>query len=46
MATPLSYGKPIWLARQDPDDPEVNPNYKRSSSNPFGRRIHFSPRTQ
>lgn len=30
MATPLSYGNPIWLAKQDPDSPLTNPNYKRS----------------
>lgn len=30
MATPLSKTKPVWLAKQDPDDPTLNPNYKRS----------------
>lgn len=30
MATPLRRGKPIWLARQDPNDPKLNKNYRRS----------------
>ena len=30
MATPLKKCSPIWLAKQDPDDPELNKNYRRS----------------
>jgi len=30
MATPLSKRSPIWLAKQDPDDPNLNKNYRRS----------------
>jgi hypothetical protein len=30
MSTPLKKGNPIWLAKQDPDDPELNKNYRRS----------------
>jgi 5-methylcytosine-specific restriction endonuclease McrA len=30
MATPIKKGSPIWLARQDPDDPDLNRNYRRS----------------
>lgn len=30
MATPLSKSAPIWLSKQDPDDPELNRHYRRS----------------
>lgn len=30
MATPLKKSAPIWLAKQDPDDPMLNKNYRRS----------------
>jgi hypothetical protein len=30
MATPLSKRNPMWLSLQDPDDPELNRNYRRS----------------
>jgi len=30
MATPLSRSNPIWLAKQDPNDPELPYNYRRS----------------
>lgn len=30
MATPIKKGSPIWLARQDPNDPKLNRNYRRS----------------
>ncbi len=30
MATPLRRGKPIWLAKQDPNDPNLNKHYRRS----------------
>jgi hypothetical protein len=30
MATPLSKRNPIWLATRDPDDPTLNPHYRRS----------------
>lgn len=30
MATPLRRGNPIWLALQDPADPLLNRNYRRS----------------
>lgn len=30
MATPLRKGSPVWLARQDPNDPTLNKNYRRS----------------
>jgi hypothetical protein len=30
MGTPLKKGNPIWLALQDPDDPALNRNYRRS----------------
>lgn len=30
MATPLSKRSPVWLAKQDPNDPELNKNYRRS----------------
>ena len=30
MSTPLTKSNPIWLARQDPDDPNINPHYRRS----------------
>lgn len=30
MATPLTKQSPIWLAKQDENDPNLNPNYRRS----------------
>lgn len=30
MATPLSKQSPMWLAKQDENDPDLNPNYRRS----------------
>ena len=30
MATPITKRRPMWLALQDPDDPGLNPNYRRS----------------
>ena len=30
MGTPLTKGNPMWLALQDPNDPDLNPNYRRS----------------
>lgn len=30
MATPIKKGNPIWLAKQDPNDPKLNRNYRRS----------------
>jgi len=30
MSTPISKRKPSWLAKQDPDDPNLNRNYRRS----------------
>lgn len=30
MATPIRKCNPIWLALQDPDDPKLNKNYRRS----------------
>lgn len=30
MATPTRRGSPLWLARQDENDPDLNPNYRRS----------------
>lgn len=30
MGTPLRKGNPIWLSKQDPDDPKLNKNYRRS----------------
>lgn len=30
MATPLKKHSPIWLAKQDENDPELNQNYRRS----------------
>lgn len=30
MSTPHSKSKPMWLAKQDPDDPNLSPSYKRS----------------
>lgn len=30
MATPLTKASPVWLARQDPEDRDLNPNYRRS----------------
>jgi len=30
MSTPLRKSKPLWLALQDPNDPTLNPNYRRS----------------
>ena len=30
MATPLSKQNPIWLSKQDPNDPLLNKNYRRS----------------
>lgn len=30
MSTPFTKGNPIWLATQDPDDPLLNPHYRRS----------------
>lgn len=39
MATPLSKtGRGVWLARQDPDNPHLNPNYKRSVK--YYRRLY------
>jgi hypothetical protein len=28
--TPLSKSKPLWLALQDENDPDINPHYRRS----------------
>ena len=30
MATPLRKGSPNWLAKQDANDPNLSPNYRRS----------------
>jgi hypothetical protein len=30
MSTPLRKGSPIWLAKQDETDPNLNKNYRRS----------------
>lgn len=30
MATPIKKGNPIWLSKQDPNDPKLNKNYRRS----------------
>ena len=30
MTTPLTKCKPIWLAKQDENDPNLNKNYRRS----------------
>ncbi len=30
MSTPLTKGSPIWLARQDENDPSLNSHYRRS----------------
>ena len=30
MSTPLRKSRPNWLARQDPNDPNLNRNYRRS----------------
>jgi len=30
MSTPITKQSPIWLARQDPDAPGINPHYRRS----------------
>lgn len=30
MSTPLTKRSPIWLAKQDENDPDLNPNYRRS----------------
>jgi len=30
MSTPLTKQNPIWLAVQDENDPDLNPNYRRS----------------
>lgn len=30
MATPLTKSAPIWLAKQDENDPSLNKNYRRS----------------
>lgn len=30
MATPLTKRNPVWLAKQDPDDPDLHRNYRRS----------------
>lgn len=30
MATPHTKRQPVWLALQDPNDPNLNPNYRRS----------------
>jgi hypothetical protein len=30
MATPLSKQNPMWLAKQDENDPDLNPHYRRS----------------
>lgn len=30
MSTPLSKQSPMWLSKQDPNDPDLNPNYRRS----------------
>lgn len=39
MATPLSKtGRGVWLACQDPDDPHLNPNYRRSVK--YYRRLY------
>lgn len=39
MATPLSKtGRGVWLARQDQDDPHLNPNYRRSVK--YYRRLY------
>lgn len=30
MGTPLKKGNPVWLSKQDPNDPKLNKNYRRS----------------
>ena len=30
MSTPLKKCNPVWLAKQDPEDPNLNKNYRRS----------------
>lgn len=30
MATPLNKGKPVWLAKQDENDPNLSQSYRRS----------------
>lgn len=30
MATPISKCNPVWLAKQDENDPNLNPHYRRS----------------
>lgn len=30
MSTPISKTSPVWLARQDENDPDLNPHYRRS----------------
>lgn len=30
MSTPLSKQNPVWLAKQDENDPNLNPSYRRS----------------
>lgn len=30
MSTPLRKASPVWLSRQDPDDPGLNKHYRRS----------------
>jgi len=30
MSTPISKGSPVWLAKQDENDPKLNPSYRRS----------------
>lgn len=30
MSTPLRRSRPNWLSQQDPDDPNLNRNYRRS----------------
>lgn len=30
MGTPLNKRSPIWLAKQDPNDPLLSPSYRRS----------------
>ncbi len=30
MSTPLTKGNPVWLAKQDENDPNLHPSYRRS----------------
>lgn len=38
MATPINKNTPAWLAKQDPNDPDLNPNYRRSVR--YYRQLH------